>query len=82
VPGRFGLPYPPHGLAQSRRPRPLRQRRLAQLHLLDELGLAIVPVLLGAGVPLFRGLFAQKSLRLVEWKPYKSGLVLLPYVRT
>jgi dihydrofolate reductase len=51
------------------------------LDLLDELSLAIVPVLLGGGLPLFRPLPAPINLRLTEAKPYKSGIVLLKYVR-
>jgi len=51
------------------------------LDLLDELSLAIVPVLLGGGLPLFRPLPAPINLRLAEAKPYKSGIVLLKYGR-
>lgn len=52
-----------------------------ELDLLDELSLAVVPVLLGGGVPSFRGLTAPKGLHLTECKPFKSGIVLLRYAR-
>ena len=51
-----------------------------ELDLLDELMIAIIPVLLGDGVSLF-GKFSQlKKLRLLECKKFeKSGIVLLKY---
>jgi dihydrofolate reductase len=47
--------------------------------LIDEIGLAIQPVLLSAGVPLFPGLTAQLGLELLECKTYKCGVVALAY---
>jgi dihydrofolate reductase len=49
------------------------------LDLIDELGMSIIPVLLGDGVPFFGRLAERKRLKLVECKPFKSGIVLLNY---
>lgn len=53
--------------------------QFVELDLLDELELAIVPVLLGDGVRLFGRLSAWRRLRLVQGKPFPSGIVLLTY---
>lgn len=50
-----------------------------ELDLLDELGISIVPVLLGSGVPFFGKISEWKRLRLADCKPYKSGIVVLNY---
>jgi dihydrofolate reductase len=50
-----------------------------ELDLVDELGISIIPVLLGDGVPFFGNLSNWKRLTLFECKPYKSGIVLLNY---
>jgi dihydrofolate reductase len=50
-----------------------------ELDLLDELGLSIVPVILGGGVPFFNKISEWKRLKLVECKAYKSGIVALYY---
>lgn len=49
--------------------------------LITEYVLSIVPVFLGSGRPLFAGPSPVENLRLVESKPYPSGLVQLRYVR-
>ena len=50
------------------------------LNLLDELNLAVIPVLLGDGVPLFGKLSNLKKLGLTECRKLeKSGIVLLKY---
>jgi dihydrofolate reductase len=50
------------------------------LNLLDELNVAIMPVLLGDGVPLFGKISQLKKLKLAESKRLeKSGIVLLTY---
>jgi dihydrofolate reductase len=49
------------------------------LDLLDELGISIIPVLLGDRVPLFGRLALSKKLKLVECKQFKSGIMLLNY---
>ena len=50
------------------------------LNLVDELGLAIVPILIGGDVPFFGNVVEQKNLILLESKIYeKSGMVALTY---
>lgn len=49
--------------------------------LIAEYVLSIIPVFLGAGRPLFAGSAPMENLRLVESKPYPSGLVQLTYLR-
>lgn len=48
-------------------------------NLIDEIALAVCPVLLGSGVPLFPGISKQIDLELIECKPYKNGVVSLSY---
>lgn len=52
---------------------------LLKENLIDEINLAIQPVLLGSGVPLFPEVDRQIDLRLVECKTYKNGTVSLTY---
>jgi dihydrofolate reductase len=47
--------------------------------LVDEIGMAVHPILLGKGKPLFSGVERRIKLELVESKPYSSGLVYLTY---
>jgi dihydrofolate reductase len=47
--------------------------------LIDEVGLNIHPVLLGAGIPLFHGLKHQIDLELLECKMLAHGCVLVRY---
>lgn len=49
--------------------------------LITEYVLSIIPVILGAGRPLFAGNGPVENLRLVESKPYPSGLVQVKYVQ-
>jgi len=54
--------------------------QLIDLDLLDELHMAVIPVLLGDGVPLFGKIGKIKKLKLSECKTFeKSGIVLLKY---
>ncbi len=53
--------------------------QLINLNLVDEIMLAVHPILLGAGKPLFQDIAQRKMLRLIESKPYPSGLVMLSY---
>jgi dihydrofolate reductase len=54
--------------------------QLINLDLVDELAIAIVPVLIGGDVPFFGKVVEQKYLILLESKSYeKSGLVALTY---
>ena len=52
---------------------------LLNLNLVDEIGLGLHPIILGAGKPLFQGLPERIKLQLVESKTYSSGLVGLTY---
>lgn len=48
--------------------------------LIDEYRIAINPVILGKGVPFFKGGEPEHKLKLIEAKPLKSGVVILHYV--
>ena len=52
---------------------------LMNLGLVDELSLAVHPILLGAGKPLFNSIKDRTKLTLVDTKPYSTGLVSLTY---
>ena len=53
---------------------------LMNLGLIDELQIRINPVILGGGKALFKDLQQRHSLKLVEAKSLKSGMVSLTYV--
>jgi dihydrofolate reductase len=53
--------------------------QLLELGLIDELGVAIIPVVLGDGVPFFGTMAASTKLELIECRPFPSGIVLLNY---
>jgi len=48
--------------------------------LIDEYRIGINPVILGGGVPFFKGGEPEHKLKLTEAKPLKSGVVILHYV--
>ena len=48
--------------------------------LVDEVGVAIQPILLGSGIPLFPDIGLQVDLQLLECKTYKNGIVGLKYL--
>jgi dihydrofolate reductase len=52
---------------------------LMNLGLVDELSLAIYPILLGSGKPLFKDIRDRIHLRLMDTKTYPSGLIGLSY---
>lgn len=52
---------------------------LLKLHLVDEINLAIHPVILGGGKPLFHDLRKRIDLKHVNTKTYSTGLVSLTY---
>ena len=47
--------------------------------LVDEIGLAVHPILLGGGKPLFNNINHRIPLKLVDTKKYSTGLVYLTY---
>jgi len=53
-------------------------RQLGSLGLIDEYALVVVPLLLGAGKPLFED-FEPTSLELLESRAFQNGLVLIRY---
>ena len=52
---------------------------LMNLKLVDELSLAVHPILLGGGKPLFNNIEDRIKLTLVDTKTYSTGLVSLTY---
>ena len=52
---------------------------LMNLRLVDELSLAVYPVLLGCGKPLFNNIKDRIKLMLVDTKTYSTGLISLTY---
>ena len=48
--------------------------------LVDEIGLAVHPILLGGGKPLFMNIKTRIPLKLADTKTYSSGLVTLTYL--
>ena len=52
---------------------------LLNLGLIDEMILAVHPIILGAGKPLFQNIEGRKHLKLTDCKTYKSGLAMLSY---
>jgi dihydrofolate reductase len=53
---------------------------LMNLGLVDEISLAVHPVLLGSGKPLFSNIKDKINLKLIDTKSYSTGLVSLTYV--
>ncbi len=53
---------------------------LINLGLVDELSLAVHPILLGQGTPLFRDIPKRIMLKLIDSKNYSTGLVTLTYL--
>jgi len=57
-------------------------RDFLKADLVDELHLGVVPLALGAGIPLFPGGFPQRDFKLVENKTYSKGSIMLKYKRS
>ena len=53
--------------------------QLLDLRLIDEIGLSIIPVVLGSGVPFFGAISSSTTLELLECRPFPSGIVALNY---
>jgi dihydrofolate reductase len=53
---------------------------LINLGLVDELSLAVHPIILGQGTPLFRDIQSRIGLNLIDTKTYSTGLVNLTYI--
>jgi len=51
-------------------------------NLIDDYWLFINPILLGEGIPLFKGVKIKTRLKLVETIPFSSGVVCLHYEKT
>jgi dihydrofolate reductase len=47
--------------------------------LVDEIVLAVHPIILGAGKPLFAGVEKRVKTKLIKAKPYDTGLVMMTY---
>jgi len=56
-------------------------RGFLEADLIDELFLDVVPILLGAGLPLFPAGFPQRDFTLVENKTYSKSQISLTYRR-
>jgi len=54
---------------------------LTQLNLIDEYQLAVHPVILGKGLPLFKNIKDEIGLKLLKTKTFGSGVVVLYYER-
>lgn len=52
---------------------------LMNLDLIDEMALAVHPIVLGSGRPLFQHITQRKKLHLITTQRYPSGLVMLTY---
>ncbi len=52
---------------------------LLNLNLVDEIGMAVHPIILGSGKPLFQNIPRRIELILVDTKTYATGLVYLTY---
>lgn len=56
--------------------------KFLQKRLIDELIISIVPVILGAGIPLFNYISHESWYRLISFQSYTNGLVQLRYKAT
>ena len=54
--------------------------QFAQLGLIDEYQIMIVPVILGTGIPIFKGMNHLLNLKLTSTRTFRNGNVLLCYI--
>lgn len=54
---------------------------LIEANMVDEYFIAVCPVILGRGIPLFKGIGHMQKLSLISAKNYASGLVMLHFGR-
>lgn len=54
-------------------------QQMTNLGLIDEYQLLVHPIILGDGKPLFKDIKEKKTLKLIDSKPFPSGVVLLKY---
>ena len=52
---------------------------LAKRGLIDDYRIFVAPIVLGKGKPLFNGIDARLGLKLIETKPFRTGMVVLRY---
>lgn len=52
---------------------------LMNMQLVDEISLAVHPIILGKGTPLFQGIDKRIRLELTDTKTYSSGLMMVTY---
>ena len=52
---------------------------LLNLDLIDEIRLAVHPVIIGNGRPLFQNIHDRHKLKLIDVEGYKSGVILVKY---
>lgn len=47
--------------------------------LIDEISVAVIPILLGDGIPLFQKSYSMADLQLINCTPWETGVVVLTY---
>ena len=60
---------------------PSASHALLGLGLIDEFWLFVNPILIGTGIPLFKGIQEPMNLKLVETKTFTSGVIALHYCK-
>lgn len=60
---------------------PRASHSLLELGLIDEFWVFVNPVLLGQGIPLFKGITQTTTLQLIENKPFACGVIALHYAK-
>jgi dihydrofolate reductase len=58
---------------------PSASHSLMEANLIDEYWLYINPILIGKGIPLFKGINDKKNLKLIQSKVFSSGVIALNY---